>query len=481
MNKKLIVENLSVSFRTVTGKVRAVRNISFDLNKGETLAIVGESGSGKSVTTRAIMGILAGNAIVEDGKIIYDGEDLLKITEEEYHEIRGKKIGMIYQDPLSSLNPIMRIGKQITEGLLLNGYHLKNKIEKLYNKERVAYLVTKRDIRSLKEKIAENKKNKEPYNDLKKQIAELKKQLPTAKKTMKIAKKKATKVVMNEYNEQKAKYHEEIKEIRRNPEGLEPKVVKEKISNKKEELRRIKKVTKKEAKERALEVMREVGIPQPEKRFKQYPFQFSGGMRQRIVIAIVLTANPDILICDEPTTALDVTIQAQILELIKKLKEERGLTVIFITHDLGVVANVADRIAVMYAGKIQEIGTNEEVFYDPKHPYTWALLGSMPDLTSKEKLITIPGTPPDMRFPPKGDAFALRSEYAMKIDFEEQPPMFKISDTHYAASWLLHKDGPNIDKPTILDERIERMKVMTEELKKEMEKELNTDEKQFEV
>lgn len=187
-------------------------------------------------------------------------------------------------------------------------------------------------------------------------------------------------------------------------------------------------------------------------------------MRQRIVIAIVLTANPDILICDEPTTALDVTIQSQILELIKKLKEERGLTVVFITHDLGVVANVADRIAVMYAGKIQEIGTSEEVFYDPRHPYTWALLGSMPDLTSKDELIAIPGTPPDMRFPPEGDAFALRSDYAMKIDFEEEPPMFKISETHYAATWLLHKDSPNIPKPAILKERIERMQEMTKEL-----------------
>ncbi len=464
MNKKLTVENLTISFKTPTGQVKAVRNISFDLNEGETLAIVGESGSGKSVTARAIMGILAGNKIVENGKIMYDGEDLLKITEDQYHEIRGRKIGMIYQDPMSSLNPIMRIGKQITESLILNGHHLKNKIAKLYNKERIAYFVIKRDIRILKKKVLENKKNKLPYKDLKKEIKKLKKELPTAKKIMKKAKKKATKVVMKEYKEQKAKYLEEIKDIRKNADGLDLKVVKEKVSSKKEELRRIKKVTKKQAKVQAIKVMQEVGIPEPEKRFKQYPFQFSGGMRQRIVIAIVLTANPDILICDEPTTALDVTIQAQILELINSLKEERRLTVIFITHDLGVVANMADRIAVMYAGKIQEIGTCEEVFYDPRHPYTWALLGSMPDLTSKDKLIAIPGTPPDMRFPPKGDAFALRSEYAMKIDFEEQPPMFKISDTHYAASWLLHKDSPKIEKPFMLDERIERMKEMTKEL-----------------
>ncbi|SCG83026.1 Oligopeptide transport ATP-binding protein oppD Stage 0 sporulation protein KD [Proteiniborus sp. DW1] len=466
--KKLIVEDLSISFRTVTGEVKAVRDISFDLYEGETLAIVGESGSGKSVTARAIMGILAGNSIVENGKILYEGEDLLKITEEQFHKIRGSKIGMIYQDPLSSLNPIMKVGKQITEGLLLNGNHLKNKIEKLYNKERIAYMVIKREIGILKEKVKENKKKKLPYEDLKAQISKLKGQLPVAKKNMIEAKKEATKVVMKEYKEEKAKYLEEIKKIRLNSEGLDKEAVKEKIAQKKEELRRVKKVTKKEAKEKAIQVMKEVGIPEPEKRFKQYPFQFSGGMRQRIVIAIVLTANPDVLICDEPTTALDVTIQSQILELIKRLKKERNLSVIFITHDLGVVANIADRVAVMYAGKIQEIGTTEEVFYTPKHPYTWALLGSMPDLTSKDKLLTIPGTPPDMRFPPKGDAFALRSNFAMKIDFEEQPPMFKVSDTHYAATWLLHKNAPAVEMPAILQERILRMKEMTEEMKKEL-------------
>nr|WP_307989696.1 oligopeptide/dipeptide ABC transporter ATP-binding protein [uncultured Niameybacter sp.] len=480
MKKKLSVENLSISFRTVTGTVKAVRDVSFELTEGETLAIVGESGSGKSVTTRAIMGILAGNAIIESGKIVYEGEDLLKITEEQFHSIRGKKIGMIYQDPLSSLNPIMKIGKQITEGLLLNGDHLKNKIEKLYNKERIVYSEIKRDIRIAKEKIESNKKDKEVCKALKAQIAKLKKQLPEAKKNMVTAKKNATEVVIKAYKEEKAQFEKELEEIRKNAEGLAPEVLKEKLESKKEELRRLRRVTKKEAKERAIEVMREVGIPDPEKRFNQYPFQFSGGMRQRIVIAIVLTSNPDILICDEPTTALDVTIQAQILELIKKLKEERSLTVIFITHDLGVVANVADRIAVMYAGKIQEIGTAEEVFYNPKHPYTWALLGSMPDLTSKDRLLTIPGTPPDMRFPPKGDAFALRSEFAMQIDMEEEPPMFKVSDTHYAATWLLHKDGPNLEKPSIITERIERMRVMTMELKKEMEKEQITYEKQLE-
>ena len=212
------------------------------------------------------------------------------------------------------------------------------------------------------------------------------------------------------------------------------------------------------AKLRALKLMEEVGIPEPRKRYRQYPFEFSGGMRQRIVIAIALAANPDILICDEPTTALDVTIQAQILELINKLKKERNLSIIFITHDLGVVANMADKIAVMYAGKIVEYGTSREVFYSPAHPYTWALLSSMPDLDTNEKLDAIPGTPPNMIFPPKGDAFAARNKYALKIDFEQQPPMFDVSETHKAATWLLHPDAPKVELPRVISERIDRMK-----------------------
>ena len=213
-------------------------------------------------------------------------------------------------------------------------------------------------------------------------------------------------------------------------------------------------ITKAEAKRRALDIMREVGIPDPEKRFRQYPFEFSGGMRQRIVIAIALTATPEILICDEPTTALDVTIQAQILELINRIKQERDLSCIFITHDLGVVANMTDRVAVMYAGKIVEYGTSEEVFFDPRHPYTWALLSSIPDVDSKERLEAIPGTPPNMIYPPKGDAFALRSKYAMKVDFECEPPFFKITDTHYAATWLLDERAPKVEMPKIVSERI---------------------------
>ena len=222
--------------------------------------------------------------------------------------------------------------------------------------------------------------------------------------------------------------------------------------------KRIYRVTRTMAKARAIELMEEVGISDARKRYRQYPFQFSGGMRQRIVIAIALAANPDIVICDEPTTALDVTIQAQILDLINKLKRERNLTVIFITHDLGVVANMADNIVVMYAGKIVEYGTVNDIFYEPAHPYTWALLSSMPDLDTKDKLEAIPGTPPNMIYPPKGDAFAPRNKYAMQIDFEEEPPMFEISPTHKAATWLLHPYAPKIDPPLAVTNRIARMK-----------------------
>jgi oligopeptide transport system ATP-binding protein len=326
--KILEVKDLAISFKTQYGILHAIRGVSFDLYKGETLAIVGESGSGKSVTSRAIMGLLAGNSIYEDGTIMYKGRDLLQIDESLMHEIRGSKISMIFQDPMSSLNPIVSVGKQITEALRF----------KL---------------------------------------------------------------------------------------GMPDEM----------------------AKKRAIELMQSVGIPEPEKRYNQYPFQFSGGMRQRIVISIALANNAEILICDEPTTSLDVTIQGQILDLINELKKKRDLTVIFITHDLGVVANVADRIAVMYAGKIVEIGKADEVFYDPKHPYTWALLSSMPNLATSRELDAIKGTPPNMIYPPKGDAFAPRNKYALEIDFEEQPPMFKVSDTHYAATWLLHPDAPKCEVP----------------------------------
>ena len=339
--KVLQVKDLYITFNTFSGKVHAVRGVNFDLHKGETLAIVGESGSGKSVTNKTIMGILAKNANIENGQILYNGKDLTKFNDKQFTKIRGSEISMIFQDPMSSLDPVMKIGKQITEAML----------------------------------------------------------------------------------------------------------VKDNIS-------------KAEAKKKAIKLMDAVGIPEPEKRFNQYPFQFSGGMRQRIVIAIALACDPDILICDEPTTALDVTIQAQILDLIKKMQEERDISVIFITHDLGVVANVADRVAVMYAGKIVETGTVDEIFYEPKHPYTWSLLASMPDLDTdaSDELLVIPGTPPNMIYPPKGDAFAPRNRYAMKIDFEKEPPMFKVSDTHYAATWLLHPDAPEVEMPEALKKRIRNQK-----------------------
>ena len=380
-NKVLEVKNLTVSFRTADGKLQAVRDISFDLEKGKTLAIVGESGSGKSVTSKAIMGILAGNAMVEAGEIHYGGRDLLKASEEELCRIRGDDIAMIFQDPLSSLNPIVKIGKQLTEAM-----RMKNKA----NRRRA-----RQELRRLRRQLQKADETAKPL--LLQAIADAKIRSETV-------------------------------------------------------------LTSAQAKEKALKLMEEVGIPEPERRFYQYPFEFSGGMRQRIVIAIALSAEPEILICDEPTTALDVTIQAQILELIQRLKQQRGLSVIFITHDLGVVANMADRIAVMYAGKIVEQGSAEEIFYDPRHPYTWALLSAMPDLHTKGKLSAIPGTPPNMLHPPMGDAFAPRNPYAMEIDFLEQPPMFSVSDTHWAATWLLHPDAPKVELPEQIRERIKRMK-----------------------
>ena len=329
MEKLLEVKNLCVNFRTYGGEVNAVRGVTFDLHKGETLAIVGESGSGKSVACKTIMRILSSNGYIKDGEILFDGKDLTKVSEKEMEKVRGKDIAMIFQDPMTSLNPTMTIGKQIMEPIIKH-------------------------------------------------------------------------------------------------QGF----------------------SKEDAKKRALELIELVGISDAEKRFKQYPHQFSGGMRQRIVIAISLACNPKVLIADEPTTALDVTIQAQILELIKDLQEKTGVAVIFITHDLGVVANMADRVAVMYAGKIIEYGTSNDIFYDPRHPYTWGLLGSMPTLDIGDNdLYSIPGTPPDLMNPPKGDAFALRSAYAMKLDHLAEPPMFKVSDSHYAATWLLHPLAPKIEIP----------------------------------
>ena len=466
---KLSVKDLSVSFKTPQGLVRAVRDINFDLYQKETLAIVGESGSGKSVTSRSIMGILAGNAVVDSGSIIYEDEDLTKIREEDFHKLRGNKLGMIFQDPLSSLNPIMKIGKQITEGMIVNGKHLKNRVKAKAHPQRRKYLNLRDSLEkakaAYKDALKEAKESGAGTAAIKSDFlakqADLKPAIAEAKAAYNSVLKEAKAEVDADWQAQKAKYAEKIKAVKAqmaSASGEDKRGYRQEIADLKEELARYKQVTKKEARERAVEVMNEVGIPEPERRLKQYPFQFSGGMRQRIVIAIALTADPDLLICDEPTTALDVTIQAQILELINRLKEERDLTVIFITHDLGVVANMADRVAVMYAGKIVEIGTSEEIFYDPKHPYTWALLSSMPDLSSRDRLFSIPGTPPNMLFPPKGDAFADRNEYALAIDFEQQPPYFKISDTHYAATWLLHEDSPKVEPPQVIQDRIKAMK-----------------------
>ena len=718
----LEVKNLKVSFRTNNGTVKAVRNISFNLEKGETLAIVGESGSGKSVTSKAIIGILAGNSIVENGEILYDGRDLLKITEEEMCKIRGDKVSMIFQDPLSSLDPIVKIGKQITEAMLLKNktnrkrartefnYLLKQlkdnmlaaaegtdldaqaipemiktfddfnilaiKLENKYNSARThaeelradvdhfLYMASKRQNLEVKKNLAEFidfiklvnddffsanhadkvanfemrlKQHRSEYkavvgedgkpctyllpDDMVKTLTELSDTLgemldlpkpnffrigyylyknPNAEldksdidalNEMAVKyldetymlnfinyEKMAIRYSANRSNEAKKQVLGELATVKQyflETENLEKKATDavvdklcaaveasidqlqfnkdniaytfssaiktasgkyflyEKLNPKEEarfarqsakrealiakgkkidwkvvpknvydldELREavvsvinrleakyisdienfdnidfdtisiglidflkerasevVYKITPRMAKDKAIKLMEEVGIPDPRTRYNQYPFEFSGGMRQRIVIAIALVANPDILICDEPTTALDVTIQSQILELINKLKEERNLSVIFITHDLGVVANMADRVAVMYAGKIVETGTAEDVFYDPKHPYTWALLSSMPDLDTNEKLDAIPGTPPNMIYPPVGDAFAPRNKYALKIDFEQEPPMFDVSETHKAATWLLHPDAPKVDMPKIIRERIARM------------------------
>ncbi len=481
--KILQVKDLVINFTTDNGLVQAVRNVSFDLEKGETLCIVGESGSGKSVTSKAIMGILANNAVIGGGEIMYRGENLLEVSEEEFHKIRGHKIGMIFQDPLSSLNPIVRIGKQITEATLINSNKLKLMYESLISDELIAYknVIARADIqiknnidnikteyKVVNKNLKDGKINKQEASKL---IAEIKVKEAAVKKENKeikakadekakglkvalIAKQKEAKKQVAQYKANVLKERNEKIAAVKLSYGGNTQQAKEEIAVIKNECVNKLKITKAEAKSRALEIMKEVGIPQPEKRFKQYPFEFSGGMRQRIVIAIALTEAPEILICDEPTTALDVTIQAQILELIKKIQKERNISCIFITHDLGVVANMADRVAVMYAGKIVEYGKVDEIFFEPKHPYTWALLSSIPDVDSKERLETIPGTPPNMIYPPKGDAFAARNKYALKIDFEKEPPYFKVSDTHYAATWLLHPMAPKVEMPKIVSQRI---------------------------
>jgi oligopeptide transport system ATP-binding protein len=327
----LQVKELEVSFRTYAGEVQAVRGVTFDLRRGETLAIVGESGSGKSVTAKSIMRLLPeANSIVKSGEITFEGRDLLKLSEKRMQETRGSKIAMVFQDPMTSLDPTMRVGRQITESL---------------------------------------RKHLGMSGD--------------------------------------------------------------------------------RAKERSVELMELVGIPYAEARLRQYPHQFSGGMRQRVVIAIALACDPQVLIADEPTTALDVTIQAQILELLRDLQERIGMSIILITHDLGVVAQTAHRVAVMYGGKIVETGTVREIFYNPQMPYTWGLLSSIPLPTAdrSQDLIPIPGSPPDMLDPPKGCPFTPRCPYAMRICAEEMPGYKVFSTEHRAACWLHHPMAPDVEPP----------------------------------
>ena len=330
MEELLKIENLAVCIHAPTGKVQAVRDVSFALHPGEVLAIVGESGCGKSMLCKTIMKLLPKSAKIESGRILANGVDITDYSDRDMRKLRGKLFSMIFQDPMTALNPTIPIGKQIAEAVLVH----------------------------------------------------------------------------------------------------QPKLSKEEVYH------------------RVIELMELVGIRQPHERYKLYPYNFSGGMRQRSVMAIALASNPRILLADEPTTALDVTIQAQILDLLKEIQVKLGTATILVSHDLGVVARCADQVAIMYAGKIVEIGTAEEVYYDPRHPYTWALLQSLPALNKgKAELKTIPGMPPTLIDPPAHDAFACRNEYALEIDYHEQPPMFQITDTHYAATWLLDPRAPKVESP----------------------------------
>ncbi|MBQ1534721.1 MAG: ABC transporter ATP-binding protein [Erysipelotrichaceae bacterium] len=343
-NPILSVKNLEVKFKVRDRVLTAIRNISLDFEEHKVVAIVGESGSGKTVFTKTFTGMLDINGEVTQGEVWFEGRNLMEIKDDKgWEEIRGKKIATVFQDPMTSLNPVRTIGYQISE------------------------------------------------------------------------------VIMKHQGK-----------------------------------------SKEEAKKEALELMDKVGIKEPERRYDEYPFQYSGGMRQRIVIAIALACHPKILICDEPTTALDVTIQAQIIQLIKDLAKEYDFTTIYITHDLGVVANVADYVAVMYGGQIIEFGTVEDIFYDSRHPYTWGLLSSLPQLGLKgEELFAIRGTPPSLFEKIQGDAFAPRSNYSLKIDFLKEPPIFNVSDTHWAKTWLLDPRAPKVEPPVVIKTLHQRMLDMT--------------------
>ncbi|AFA46836.1 ABC transporter ATP-binding protein [Acetobacterium woodii] len=328
----LQLKNLSVSFDTKNGEVEAVRDVSLSLNKGEILAIVGESGCGKTVMSQSVLKLLPKTSRIKQGRIIVDGEDITDYKEKDMRKLRGGVLSMVFQDPMTTLNPTIPIGKQITESIIKHN-----------------------------------------------------------------------------------------------------------------------KVSKEEAKKRGIEMLNLVGINKPEEMFSLQPHFFSGGMRQRCVLAIALASKPKILFADEATTALDVTVQAKILDLLLDIRDKTGISIVFISHDLGVVAKLADRVAVMYAGKIVEIGTAEEVFYDPRHPYVWGLMSALPSMTKTGKsLATIPGVPPVMLNPPPGDAFAVRNKFALAIDYDKMPPMYQISPTHYAATWLLDEKAPKIERPILL-------------------------------
>ena len=330
ISEVLEIKNLSVSIDSPGGTVQAVRDVSLTLHKGEVLAIVGESGCGKSILCRSVMKLLPRHARIVQGSIVADGVDITQYSERDMVKLRGKLFSMIFQDPMTALDPTMTIGAQIAEAVL--AHHKKLPKEEVYH--------------------------------------------------------------------------------------------------------------------RVVELMELVGIRQPRERYRLYPYNFSGGMRQRSILAMALAGSPKILLADEPTTALDVTIQAQILDLLRDIQTKLGTATILVSHDLSVVARAADRVAIMYAGKIVETGTAEEIYYDPRHPYTWGLLQALPSLSrGRRELRAIPGMPPSLIDPPPGDAFACRNEYALAIDYEQAPPMFRISDTHYAATWLLDPRAPKIRRP----------------------------------
>ncbi|MDR0934905.1 MAG: ATP-binding cassette domain-containing protein [Erysipelotrichaceae bacterium] len=436
-NIAIKVTDLSLGFTTRGKKIHVLRDISLDIIEGETLAIVGESGSGKSVFTKAFTGMLDSNGFISSGSIVFHGQDVVKFKKNsDWLAIRGRKIATIFQDPMTSLNPLFSIGYQISEVLKLHSkptkeqmdeFEARQKKNKIEEKERLA----KMSSSERKEyTLAKKKEHKELFETLYKKAIE-----DVGEQELK-----------NPFN--RLKLYREVKKETHDAWVGKPRGK-----------------SNHEAHKETINLLKKVQIPNAESRYHDYPFQYSGGMRQRVVIAIALACHPEILICDEPTTALDVTVQSQIIKLIKDLQKDYHWTTIFITHDLGVVANVADRIAVMYGGQIVEYGTAEDIFYHPAHPYTWALLSSLPQLGSKEEPLSyIPGNPPSFAHEIIGDPFAERNKYALGIDFLANPPMFKISETHSAKTWLLDPRAPKVEKPKVIVELRERMAKAAEEL-----------------